>query len=104
MKVTRAFASEKAIELGLEPIQIDGIPEGFSFWHDSVMEYGDLYKAGSLVGYTPGHDIDKLGAAFHMPVVFKKTDTDEMKEIERKAAKERFIELYKKNISNINGK
>ncbi len=64
MRNTRANVSERAKHL--TPIQIDGIPEGFSFKVDDVTIGGKLHK-GQYVAYIPrteeicwAYDIEKL--------------------------------------------
>lgn len=55
MKWTRANVEEWARERGLEPVTIDGIPEGFSF-KEPELTIGDEHHAGSYVAYIPLSD------------------------------------------------
>lgn len=52
MKITRANVEEYAKSKGLEPIQIDGIPEGFSFVENPI-QIGDVIHIGSFVVFKP---------------------------------------------------
>jgi len=52
MKVTRAYAEESAKEKGYEPIQVDGIPEGFSFKKPDI-DIGGKVHVGELIAFIP---------------------------------------------------
>ena len=49
---TRATVADFAREKGLEPIQIDGIPEGFA-WKEPDVTIGDKEIRGRTVIFTP---------------------------------------------------
>lgn len=51
-KVTRATVEEYAKSKGLEPIQIDGIPEGFSFIEPNIT-IGDINHKGRIIKFKP---------------------------------------------------
>ena len=53
MNNTRANVEERAIRLGLEYVQIDGIPEGFSFKRPDI-HIGNAIHKGEYVLYVPG--------------------------------------------------
>lgn len=55
MKITRASAESRADLLGLEPVQIDGIPEGFSFKEPSIT-IGGSEIPGRIIKYKPMGD------------------------------------------------
>lgn len=55
MKITRAQVRTWAEERGLGPIQIDGIPEGFSFKEPDI-NIGGVEHAGKYVAYIPLSD------------------------------------------------
>ena len=52
MRITRANVDQYAKEKGLEPIQIDGIPEGFSFIEPDIQINGVLHK-GRIIKFKP---------------------------------------------------
>lgn len=52
MKRTRANVAEWALARSLEPVQIDGIPEGFSFREPEITINGKD-SGGDLVAYVP---------------------------------------------------
>lgn len=52
MKVTFASVQEKVKDKGLEPVQIDGIPEGFSFKEPDV-QIGDRLHEGKYIAFIP---------------------------------------------------
>ncbi len=52
MKATRANVEEYALNKGLEPVQIDGIPEGFSFREADVTIDGIEHK-GRIITFEP---------------------------------------------------
>ncbi len=52
MKNTRANVEERAIQQGLIPIQIDGIPEGFSF-KESDISIGGTNIIGEYIAFIP---------------------------------------------------
>lgn len=49
---TRANAEEHALSKGLEPVQIDGIPEGFSF-KEPDLQIGEEIHVGKYVLFQP---------------------------------------------------
>lgn len=55
MKITRANVEEYAKLKGLEPIQIDGIPERFS-WVEPDIQVGDTFIKGRIVKFKPMAD------------------------------------------------
>lgn len=55
MKWTRVNVEKFVKEKGLEPVQIDGIPEGFSFKEPDVTIGGRFHK-GELAAFFPLHD------------------------------------------------
>lgn len=55
MKITHANVQEYAQKHGLEPVQIDGIPEGFSFKEPNITISGEEHE-GDYVGFLPLHD------------------------------------------------
>lgn len=66
MKHTRVNVEHEAKQKGLEPIQIDGIPEGFSFKAPDV-QIGETLHKGQYVAFVPmtesvvwSYDMDKL--------------------------------------------
>lgn len=52
MKITRANVEEWAKDRGLTPVQIDGIPEGFSFKEPNITIGGKEHE-GKYVCYVP---------------------------------------------------
>ncbi len=52
MKITRANVEEYANKHGLEPIQIDEIPEGFSFKEPDV-KIGKATHKGRIIKFKP---------------------------------------------------
>lgn len=55
MKITRANVEFFAKERGYEPIQIDGIPEGFSFKEPDITINGKEIK-GRIIKFKPMGD------------------------------------------------
>lgn len=58
MKITRANVEQYAKEKGLEPIQIDGISEGFSFIEPDITISNQLHK-GRIIKFKPLGEWDK---------------------------------------------
>lgn len=52
MKITRANVAEYAQKCGLEPVQIDGIPEGFSFKQPGIT-VGSSFHEGEYIAFVP---------------------------------------------------
>ncbi len=52
MKVTRANVEDYAKNKGLEPVQIDGIPEGFSFREPNI-NIGGVEHEGRIIKFKP---------------------------------------------------
>jgi len=59
MKVTLASVQEKIKNKGLEPVQIDGIPEGFSFKEPSIT-IGGVYHEGKYTAFIPLKEWDEI--------------------------------------------
>lgn len=55
MKITRANVADYAEKHGLEPVQIDGIPEGFSFKEPDIT-IGDIEHKGRIIRFKPMAD------------------------------------------------
>lgn len=51
-KVTRVSAEEYAVRHGLDPVQIDGIPEGFSF-KTPTKQIGDTFVDSEFIALIP---------------------------------------------------
>lgn len=60
-KVTRASVEEYVKDKGLSPVQIDGIPEGFSF-RESELMIGDIVHKGRIVKFKPLADFSDKDA------------------------------------------
>lgn len=58
MKVTRSNVQKYAIEKGFHPIQVDGIPEGFSYESDGI-HIGVNYFQGQKFAFIPLKDWSK---------------------------------------------
>lgn len=58
MKITRANVAEYAKDKGLEPIQIDGIPEGFSFIAPDL-QIANVLHSGQFFAFIPNYEWDK---------------------------------------------
>lgn len=56
MKITRAYAEEYAKEKGYEAIQIDGIPEGFSYTLPDIT-IGGIEHKGGFIAFVPLGDM-----------------------------------------------
>lgn len=52
MRITRANVEKYAQEHGLEPIQIDGVPEGFSFKEPDI-QIGKKIIKGRIIKFKP---------------------------------------------------
>lgn len=52
MKNTAAMVRKDAEAKGLQPVQIDGIPEGFSYKEDDIT-IGDVKATGRYVAFVP---------------------------------------------------
>lgn len=68
MKATRVNVERIATQRGLEPIQIDGIPEGFSFKAPDLEVGGKLY-AGQYVVYVP--NTEKIVWGYHLDTLLE---------------------------------
>ena len=55
MKITKESVAEYATEHGLTPVQVDGIPEGFS-WIEPDLTIGKELIVGRHVGFLPLRD------------------------------------------------
>ncbi len=58
MKITRANVEQYAKEKGLEPIQIDGIPEGLA-WKEGDITIGGRPVKGRIIKFKPLGEWDK---------------------------------------------
>lgn len=56
MTNTRSNVQSFALNEGYEPIQIDGIPEGFSFKMPDI-QIGDSYHIGECIAFIPNSDV-----------------------------------------------
>lgn len=52
MKITRANVEDYALSKGLEPTQIDGFPEGFT-WKESGIKIGETITKGRIIKFEP---------------------------------------------------
>lgn len=52
MKITRANVEQYAQERGFEPIQIDGIPDGFA-WKTPDVTINDQTHLGKIIKFKP---------------------------------------------------
>lgn len=52
MKITRATVEQYAKERGLEPVQIDGVPEGFS-WKEPDITLANKTHRGKILKFKP---------------------------------------------------
>lgn len=55
MKITRELVASIAQSKGYEPVQIDGIPEGFS-WKEPDLTVGETIHKGRYVAFSPLKD------------------------------------------------
>ncbi len=55
MKITRELVASIAQSKGYEPVQIDGIPEGFS-WKEPDLTVGETTHKGRYVAFSPLKD------------------------------------------------
>lgn len=62
MKITHANVQAWAKERGLEPVQVDGIPEGFSFKEPDIY-IGEKMHHGEYVAYIPLSNWESVFAA-----------------------------------------
>ena len=70
MRITRATVEQYAKEKGLEPIQIDGIPEGFSWVKKNEREIQGLYDYGHYMFFKPNAEwTEDLKFMYHLPVL-----------------------------------
>ncbi len=58
MKITRANVQEYAKQKGLNPIQVDGIPDGFA-WKEDDLEISGIIHKGRIIKFTPMEEWDK---------------------------------------------
>lgn len=58
MKVTRVSVETDCTEAGWEPVQIDGIPEGFS-WKMPDVEIGGVNHIGDYVAFIPLAEVER---------------------------------------------
>lgn len=61
MKITKANVSKWATERGLIPVQLDGIPEGFSF-KENDLTVGNVTNYGQYIAYVPLSDWETIYA------------------------------------------
>lgn len=89
----------------VEPIHIEGIPDGFAYLLRQDVMIDHLKKVGYLIGFTDGAKWGDWGEAFHKPIIVAPandlpdgkggSDGDEQTEIMRTIPA--FVELYKDN-------
>jgi len=58
MKITRANVEQYAKEKGLEPIQIDDLPDGFA-WQEPDITIGNQTHKGRIIKFKPLGEWDK---------------------------------------------
>lgn len=58
MKMTRAYVEDYTKNTGFEPVQIDGIPEGFSF-KSPDLEIGGKTVKGKYIAFIPMKDSEQ---------------------------------------------
>lgn len=59
MKATRANVEVYAKEHGLVPVQVDSIPEGFSFQKPDIT-IGDMLHRGAYVAFVPNSELKMI--------------------------------------------
>ena len=96
MKTTRAQVDVFIKDKGLEPIQIDGIPEGFSFIKRVDRVHGNLYEVGYLVGFRTSKDWADKEAIVYKPIIIAKAHPNqEQIELETEAQIKSLLKDYK---------
>lgn len=73
MKITRENVAEYAQEKGLEPVQIDGVPEGFSFLGPHI-KIGNVTHVSNFIGFIPLADWDDPSATIKSKLVHEFTE------------------------------
>ena len=63
MKVTKANIEQYVKNRGLEPIQIDGIPEGFSFKEPDIV-IGLKKRKGQYIALVPLKEFEEIKCSF----------------------------------------
>lgn len=96
-KITRASAEQYAKERNLEPIQIDGIPEGFSFIQKNLRQINNVYDYGNLIGLRPNHawSGDDHSACWKPIILATLNPTQEQIDIEIETTKKNLLKLFK---------
>lgn len=94
MKVTRAWVAEKVAGKGYEPLQIDGIPEGFAFHATQDRLIGGVRDLGHLVAYIPLKFYEQ-NCVVYVPIVVAPHASDYMIETAKEDAKEQLLKLFK---------
>lgn len=61
MKITRANVEKHALAHGLQPVQIDGIPDGFA-WKACGITIGDRVVPDKIIKFKPLADWAEYGA------------------------------------------
>lgn len=98
VNVTKATVEQYAEQTDLVPYQIDGIPEGFSWYRDQGLTIDKLTHVGYLFGFTPHMPWKTLGAMFYKPIVLKQDATEEERNQEFAAQAEALVKLYNENV------
>lgn len=97
MKLTRANVAELVEGKGYDPIQVDGIPEGFSFWAPQDRTMANVRDMGALVAFRPLKDRDSQEAMCMVPI---QVPIDASRVFVDRAvldAKHKLLELFVKN-------
>jgi len=97
MKVTRASVQEYVKDKGLELVQIDGIPEGFSFLKKNERKIGGFYDIGQYLVFIPLKSWEDDKAMCYVPAVVGINATDEEIQAEHNRAIERITKYYNEN-------
>lgn len=93
MKNTRVNVEEQAKKRGYDPVQIDGIPEGFSFQAPTV-RIADVVHEGQFIAFIPNTE-DGVVWAYDAGMLL------ELYNLEReKYAKQRSIERPRSTVKN----
>lgn len=98
MRITRVSVEKYVDDKDWQPIQIDGIPEGFSFLKLNERTIGGIYDHGQLIVFTPNANFEDNNAVSMVPIVYAQNEDIPLQlEVEMEIAKGKLLDHYNKN-------
>lgn len=102
MKITKASIEEKLAGKGYEPVQIDGIPEGFVYFLHQGIKVSTLLHVGHYMAFIPNAEWSDNENVVVKNVVSSSENEEEI-EAEKGEAREALLQKYNEVVKR-NGK